>query len=493
MFKKAKTTLWLMLALILLCLVTAFVPVLNPVIVSVNNCNEPVWFPELMYNMDGLYPPINAIDGGAYASIGFYMPFGTLLFLVFYGFILASLTFKLIGNEKLSAALINASSWLGLVFGGVFIGIYAYYTATIPYSVQFPIGSAVIVVLCAAVIIIRYKYKKQVEAEDTRAKYMKTIFTKAQKREALIFYCMVSPFYIMACIVTLYPILWGVLRSFTNYTGYNDPQSVGFSSYMRCLQDEETWTSFVTTLEIGIFYVPVGLILGVALAMLLNTNIKGDGFFRTVYYFPSIIPAVATGLMWRLLFAQNNGAINVMLGWFGVEPFNWLGYNGCRYALYIMLAWGSAGGILTYLSALKGISNELYESAMIDGASPWKRFWSITVPMISSTLFYNLVTGLINAWQVYQQPVFLAGATMLTVPYTPNYTFVVQIYQQIFTNQRFGFGLAMVWILFAASMITNRVIFWTGNLWVFNENAPQKEKKKKTDKVKKQKAVVAGN
>lgn len=493
MFKKAKTTLWLMLALILLCLVTAFVPVLNPVIVSVNNCNEPVWFPELMYNMDGLYPSINAIDGGAYASIGFYMPFGTLLFLVFYGFILASLTFKLIGNEKLSAALINASSWLGLVFGGVFIGIYAYYTATIPYSVQFPIGSAVIVVLCAAVIIIRYKYKKQVEAEDTRVKYMKTIFTKAQKREALIFYCMVSPFYIMACIVTLYPILWGVLRSFTNYTGYNDPQSVGFSSYMRCLQDEETWTSLVTTLEIGIFYVPVGLILGVALAMLLNTNIKGDGFFRTVYYFPSIIPAVATGLMWRLLFAQNNGAINVMLGWFGVEPFNWLGYNGCRYALYIMLAWGSAGGILTYLSALKGISNELYESAMIDGASPWKRFWSITVPMISSTLFYNLVTGLINAWQVYQQPVFLAGATMLTVPYTPNYTFVVQIYQQIFTNQRFGFGLAMVWILFAASMITNRVIFWTGNLWVFNENAPQKEKKKKTDKVKKQKAVVAGN
>ena len=358
------------------------------------------------------------------------------------------------------------------------------------FRIGFPGGSAFILVITIAVLVLARRHKKQMEAEDTRARHLKTIFTKSQKREAIIFYGMVSPFYLMALIVTLYPIMWGIIRSFTNYTGYNDPLGTGFSSYMRCLQDEQTWTSFVTTLEIGIFYVPVGLVLGVALAMLLNTNIKGSGFFRTVYYFPSIIPGVASGLMWRMLFAQNGGAINTMLGWFGIAPFNWLGYSGCRYALYIMLAWSSAGGILTYLSALKGINNELYESAMIDGATSWRRFWSITLPMISSTLFYNLVTGLIAAWQIYAQPVFLAGATLLTVPFTPNYTFVVQIYQQIFTNQRFGFGLAMVWILFAASMISNRVVFWTGNLWVFNENAPQKEKKKK---VKKQQAVVAGN
>jgi len=490
MFKKAKSTLWLMVGLLVLCLITIFVPILNPVIISVNDCTPAKWFLELLYNMDDLVPPLNAMQPLHVEFVSFFMPFGALIFLTFYAFVIVTLIFKIMGNEGFAAKLARISAWIGLISAGFFVGFFIYATVTTGQKIGFPVGSALIVVLTVAVLILNRIHKKQVEAEDTRARHLKTIFTKAQKREAIIFYGMVGPFYLMACIVTLYPIMWGIIRSFTNYTGYNEPLGTGFSSYMRCLQDEQTWTSFVTTLEIGIFYVPVGLVLGVALAMLLNTNIKGSGFFRTVYYFPSIIPAVATGLMWRMLFAQNNGAINTMLGWFGIAPYNWLGYNGCRYALYIMLAWSSAGGILTYLSALKGINNELYESAMIDGASAWRRFWSITLPMISSTLFYNLVTGLINAWQVYQQPVFLAGATMLTVPYTPNYTFVVQIYQQIFTNQRFGFGLAMVWILFAASMISNRLIFWTGNLWVFNENAPQKEKKKK---VKKQQAVVAGN
>ena len=490
MFKKAKSTLWLMVGLLVLCLITIVVPILNPVVISVNDCNPTQWFVSLLYNMDGLVPPINNQASLHVEFVSFFMPFGVLIFLTFYGFVIVTTIFKIMGNELFAAKMARISAWIGVICSGFFVGFFLYSTITTGQKIGFPGGSAFILVITIAVLVLARRHKKQVEAEDTRARHLKTIFTKSQKREAIIFYGMVSPFYLMALIVTLYPIMWGIIRSFTNYTGYNDPLGTGFSSYMRCLQDEQTWTSFVTTLEIGIFYVPVGLVLGVALAMLLNTNIKGSGFFRTVYYFPSIIPGVASGLMWRMLFAQNGGAINTMLGWFGIAPFNWLGYSGCRYALYIMLAWSSAGGILTYLSALKGINNELYESAMIDGATSWRRFWSITLPMISSTLFYNLVTGLIAAWQIYAQPVFLAGATLLTVPFTPNYTFVVQIYQQIFTNQRFGFGLAMVWILFAASLISNRVVFWTGNLWVFNENAPQKEKKKK---VKKQQAVVAGN
>lgn len=490
MLKKASSTLWVITALPLLCLITIFVPALNPVVVSVNGVNPNTAFMELMYNMDGLYPAINKIPGAPFVT--YYMPFGVVVFLAVLVANLLAFILKVAGKEKGAAKVANITAWCNLVAGIGFIVFYVIAAAKLPEcTVAFNAGAVVYAVIGLLCVLLTFKHRKQVEAEDTRAKYLKTIFTKSQKREAIIFYGMVGPFYLLACIVTLYPFMWGFIMSFTNYTGYNDPEGSGFSSYMRCIQDPQTWTSFVTTLEISIFYVPVGLVLGVALAMLLNTNIKGSGFFRTVYYFPSIIPAIATGLMWRMLFAQNNGAINVMLGWFGVEPFNWLGYTGCRYALYIMLAWGSAGGILTYLSALKGISNELYESAMIDGATAGKRFWSITLPMISSTLFYNLVTGLINAWQVYQQPVFLAGATMLTVPFQPNYTFVVQIYQQIFTNQRFGFGLAMVWVLFIASMITNRVVFWTGNFWVFNENESRNEVKKK--KVKKQKAVVAGN
>lgn len=488
MLKTLKQKTLAVMLLPLLYIVTAFVPILNPVMHSVNNSSPNTSFIALIYNMDGLVAPINQIEGAKFVS--FFMPLATICFLLVYGLGVLGCIFGAVGNSKTCVKIANLTAVFGIVFSVAELILFVYSAAKTTATISFPLGSVVILVISVLTMYIKVLYKKQYDLEDTRARYLKTIFTKTQKREAITFYGMVLPFYLMACIVTMYPFLWGITISFTNFTGYNLNvlEGTGFSSYMRCIQDEQTWTSFVTTLEIGIFYVPICLVMGVALAMLLNTNIKGAGFFRTVYYFPSIIPGIATGLMWRMLFAQNGGAINTMLGWFGVSAYNWLGYSGCRYSLYIMLAWGAAGGILTYLSALKSISNELYESAMIDGASGWKRFWSITIPMISSTLFYNLVTGLIAAWQIYQQPVFLAGATLLTVPYQPNYTFVVQIYQQIFTNMRFGFGLAMVWILFGASMITNRIVFWTGSLWVFNENAAQKEKK-----VKKQKAIVSGN
>jgi len=488
MLKKASSTLWSITVLAVVSLITAFVPVLNPVIVSVNNCNPAIMFPRLLTDMDNIYPVLNKIKDNAY--IAWWVPFATVVFLVIYAAIILQLILKLCNKDKGSALTGKILAWSSIAAGLMMMVLFGMFTVRSGQSVQFPIGAVVFLVVGIINVLLFGKYKKQLDAEDTRARYLKTIFTKSQKREAIVFYCMVGPFFLIALVATIYPIIWGLLYSFTNFTGYNEPTGVGFSNYMRCIQDDQTWTSFLTTLEIGIFYVPVQLVLGIALAMLLNTNLKGSGFFRTIYYFPSIVPSIATGMMWRLVFAQNGGILNLILSWFGVSPYNWLGYTGCRNALYIMLAWSAGGGILTYLSALKGINNELYESAMIDGAGTQRRFWQITIPMISSTLFYNLVTGLIAAWQIYGQPIFLAGATLIAVPYAPNYTFVVQLYQQILTNQRFGFGLAMVWILFAASLISNRIVFWTGNFWVFNAVEPDKKKNKKQ---KKQKAVVAGN
>jgi multiple sugar transport system permease protein len=302
-----------------------------------------------------------------------------------------------------------------------------------------------------------------------------------KKKEALLFYGFISPFLLMLVVLRLIPFGWGIVMSFTNYTGFNldSFKFVGFKNYIRVFTDSYASSSLLTTLGIGVVIVPATLIIALSLALLLNNNIKGVGIFRTIYYFPSIIPAVATGLMWRMIYNKDGGLLNTMLAKFGVDPINWLGLDWCRTSLYVYMLWGAGGGILTYLAALKGVPAELYESASIDGANSFQKLTKITIPMISSVIFFNLVNGLIAAWQIMYQPVFLAGMGLLSVPYEPNYTYLVHVYQQIFTSQRFGYGLAMIWVIFALSIILTRTTFYTSKFWVYNENETENIKPKR--------------
>jgi ABC-type sugar transport system permease subunit len=304
-------------------------------------------------------------------------------------------------------------------------------------------------------------------------------------KEAIMFYILISPFILMLFLMKLFPFIWGIIMSFTNYTGFNydNLKFIGFNNYERVFTDNFALESLQATAVIGIITVPLGLFISFALALLLNSKKKGVGIYRTIYYFPSIIPVVATGLMWRVLFNNNGGVFNELLGLFGIDPINWLGLEWCRTSLIIFMAWSAGSGILTYLPALKGVSNDLYESASIDGANGMQKLFKITIPMLTPVIFFNLVNGLIAAWQLFGQPVFLAGeGSMLSVPYEPNYVYLVHVYQQIFVNQRFGYGLSMIWLLFVFSIIGTRLVFYTSKYWVFYENdtdAPRGKKKRK--------------
>ena len=320
-----------------------------------------------------------------------------------------------------------------------------------------------------------------VPTEITKKKFLNKFSSKT--KEAILFYIMVFPFASMFIVIKLVPFARGIYLSFTNFTGYNldRVRFTGLKNYIRVFNDNDAMYALFQTLKIGVITVPLTMIVGLMLALFLNRPMRGVRIYRTIAYLPSIIPAVATGMLWRMMFNKDAGVINLILSQlFGIKPINWLGYDYALYALIIMMLWGSSAGLLINLAALKDIPVELYEAADMDGASGIRKLFKITLPIISPILFFNLVLGIIGGLQLYAQPVLLAPGVngVLNVPPTPIYTYLVHTYQQIFGMARYGYGLAMIWVLFIIINLMTLIVFKTSKYWVFNENTDGKRRGK---------------
>jgi multiple sugar transport system permease protein len=304
--------------------------------------------------------------------------------------------------------------------------------------------------------------------------FLKKISLKS--REAVLFYVLVSPFILSFVLLKIFPMVYAMYISFTNATGFNwdHLRFVNFKNYARILQDQEVLYSAGRTVLIAIVYVPLQMIAINLVALLLTRNIKGVGFFRTVYYIPSIVPAVAGGMMWLQLYNKNFGFFNQILGQFGITV-NWLGYEWVTASLIFMMIWGLGTGLLISIAAIKNVPRELYEAAEIDGAKSFSQFVRITLPLITPVNLYNLLMGIIGAMQIYAQPVLITpagvsgGSGILGVPLKPNYLYVVHIYQQIFAKQRFGYGLALIWVLFIVVVGLTLLVLRTSRNWVHYE------------------------
>ncbi len=297
-----------------------------------------------------------------------------------------------------------------------------------------------------------------------------------EKRKA--FYIIMIPFVILFLAIRLYPLLWGMYISFTNFTGFNlgEIKFVGLNNYKRVLTDAEALPSIWRTIKIGLITVPGTLIISLAISMMLTKKRRGVGAFRTLIYLPSVLPMLATTIMWRQMYAYNGGIFNVVLRSLGMEPVNWFGYDHAFTALIIMMLWGCTGGILNNIAALKNVPEELYEAAYLEGCGTIRKTFKITLPMISNILYMNILLSIIVALQLFAQPVFLSsqtgtsGDSLTAVPIQPLYTYLVHIYQQIFVNMRFGYGLALVWIIFVIIMLITLVMEATKKFWVFKED-----------------------
>lgn len=297
-----------------------------------------------------------------------------------------------------------------------------------------------------------------------------------QKRRALEFYLFVSPWFIVFVALGLIPLLWGLYLSFSNYTGYNFDhlRMVGLTNYKFVFTDPEAMAALGRTLLITIINVPLGVAIGFLLAVLLNNRVKGLSVYRTIFYLPSIIPVVATGLMWQVIFANQGGLLNGLLGLFGIRPFDWLGYNLAQTSLIMMLLWGAGGALMIYLAGLKGIPQSLYESAAIDGATIIRQFRHITIPMMTPVLFFNLIMGIIGSLQIMIQPILLSGGgSLVSSPIDPIYLYMVHAWLQIFSFQRFSYGLALLWVLFVVVLLLAMIVFRTSKYWVHYESGEE--------------------
>ena len=278
----------------------------------------------------------------------------------------------------------------------------------------------------------------------------------------------ISPWIIGFVTLQLYPFLTSLFYSFTSFKVLGTPKWVGLSNYIRLFTvDPDFKRSILVTFEYALISVPAKLIFALFIAIILNMKLKVINLFRTVYYIPSILGgSVAVSALWRLLF-MSDGIINKILRLVGLPTVNWLG-NGFTAMLVICIlsVWQFGSSMVLFLAALKQIPQELYEAASIDGANSVKKFFYITLPMITSIIFFNLIMQSINALQNFTSPFVITNGG----PLKSTYLIGMKLYTEAFNNFKMGYASAISWVLFAIIMVLTGLIFKSSDAWVYYQD-----------------------
>jgi multiple sugar transport system permease protein len=292
------------------------------------------------------------------------------------------------------------------------------------------------------------------------------------RREARTAYWLISPWIIGFIIFTLGPMVASLIFSFTDYSIVTSPSWVGFKNFLEIFTDDyRFWLSLRVTFKYAIFAIPMGLVIGLLLALLLNTKVPGISIWRTVYYTPSVISGVAVAILWAYLFNPQYGLINWLLSLINIKGPGWLNSpDWALWALIIMSIWGVGGGMIIYLAGLQGIPTALYEAAEVDGAGKIRQFFAITLPMITPVLFYNLVIGIISTFQIFTTVyVMTAGG-----PVESTLFYNLYLYNNAFRYQRMGYASALAWILFIIVLTLTLLVFRSSAMWVYYEGEVRK-------------------
>jgi len=270
------------------------------------------------------------------------------------------------------------------------------------------------------------------------------------------------------------PLVLGFAMSLSNLTTMNlhtNLRYVGTANYVRAYHDHEMWVSLERTGILMVTIVPLWVLTQLGLALILNTGIRFLGLWRTLFYVAVVVPVVAKAFIWKAITAQDGGLINRVLGALGGSSnVSWL-VDHPTATLIMMLVWGGAGvGMLIFLAGLKAIPEELYEVARIDGANAVRRFVSITLPLLTPVIMFQLVWGLVGAANVFAEPLLLSPSLQqgLSTPVPTDTVFAnVYILNRIFGDGDFGYGAAISWIFVALLLVVTALVFLSGRFWVF--------------------------
>ncbi|HEX2864319.1 MAG TPA: sugar ABC transporter permease [Deinococcales bacterium] len=286
-------------------------------------------------------------------------------------------------------------------------------------------------------------------------------------------YLFISPWLIGFLAFTAGPMLFSLYASFTNYDVTSRFSWIGLGNYKQLFfEDNFFWLSLWNTVYYALFAVPLGVIVGLVIAVLLNQNVPGQRLFRTIFFLPKVLTGVAVLLLWAWVFNGQAGPINNFLRVIGIhDPPGWfLDPNWAKPALIIMSSWGAAGGFIMYLAGLQGIPKDLYEAAQIDGATAFRQFWNVTVPMMSPTIFFKLITGISGALQFYEAALILSdnGAGNGGPSYSTLF-YGLYMYKTAFSEFRMGKASAMAWILLVLTLIITAIQLYFSKRWVYYE------------------------
>lgn len=287
-------------------------------------------------------------------------------------------------------------------------------------------------------------------------------------KRKLVGYAFISPWLVGFLIFTVYPIVRSLQLSFTRYNIVQPPVWVGGANYRILLEhDPLFWKSLWVTLKFAAASLPFGIVAGVALALLLNLDLKAIAVYRTIFFLPSIVPTVASSVVFVWLLNPDIGLINRALHVAGIAGPEWL--ENPKWALWSLVGlslWGVGGSMVIYLAGLKDIPGYLYEAALIDGAGPLQRLRHITIPMLSPVIFFNLVMGLIGVFQYFTQAYIMTQGG----PEDSTRFYALYMFEQAWRYLNMGYASAMGWILFAIIMALTGVVFLTQKRWVHYGN-----------------------
>ena len=284
----------------------------------------------------------------------------------------------------------------------------------------------------------------------------------------LVGYLFILPFLIGLFAFTVYPFVYSLYLSFTDYDIVSKSNWIGFQNYVQMFTaDEKFWISFKVTCKFAIIQVPLKLIFSLLVAVLLARTTKMTGVYRAAFYLPSLLGgSVAVAITWKQLWG-NNGVFNKILSSVGLPTVNWL--NNTKTALYVLLllgVWQFGSQMLIFLAGIKDIPKSLHEAAIVDGAGPVKRFFRITLPMLTPCIFFNLVNGIIGSMQAFNSAYLISGGA----PLNSTLYYGLYQYQQAFMYKHMGYASAMAWFLMLVIVLMTALVFRSSAGWVYYQD-----------------------
>jgi multiple sugar transport system permease protein len=290
--------------------------------------------------------------------------------------------------------------------------------------------------------------------------------SRTRRREIFEGYLFAAPFILGFLIFVAFPMGWALVLNFQRYNLLTPPVYVGMENINRLLADPKVGQSLWNTAYFAFVSVPLQLALAFACAVLLNQPLRGRNYYRTALYLPVVVPIVVSAFIWQRAYHPEFGIINEVLKWFGIAPRAWLFEPAlAKPAFIFMRIWVMGTQMVIFLAGLQNVPSHLLEAAALDGAGAWRRFWNVTVPILTPVIFFNLIVGIIGNFQVF------APALIMTKggPEDATLFMVLYIYRNAFEYSRIGYAATLSWVLFAVVVVLTIIQFRLSGRWVYYE------------------------